>query len=167
MSRNCQFWNLLSERSVSMSPWPLCRRSGGAWKESQCMVIRWVSRISQHVRSHPGSHHVCSALKSQLNTGRVSPAESWKPLSVASRWAVVIEFSRRWPHSIRRCSRSRVMGRDGSPIPRYARGACISADATVLRNPICCFVGLRYFLWMLIRVLCEMMETPRGNDMAV
>jgi hypothetical protein len=167
MLHSCQFWNLLRELSISMSPWSLCRMSGGAWKESHCIVMRWVLRISQQVSSHPGLHQVCSVLKSQLKTGRVSPDESWKPLSVANRWAVVIDFSRRWPHSIRRCSRSRVMERDGIPIPRYARGACIRADATVLWNPICCFVGLIYFLWMLISSLCGMRETPRGDDIAV
>jgi hypothetical protein len=45
------------------------------------------------------------------------------------------------------------MGGEGSPIPRYARGAWMKSAATVLRNPICCLVGRKYLRWMLISVL--------------
>jgi hypothetical protein len=148
-------------------PWSLGLRRGGAWKELHSSVMRWVVRISQHVSIHPGLHQAWSELKSYWNTGRVSPEDIWKPLSVASKCAVVIEFSRKWPQSMRRCRISRVTGREDNPMPRYARGACMKADATVLKNPICCLVGRRYCLCMLVSFLWGMLETPSVNDMAV
>jgi hypothetical protein len=62
---------------------------------------------------------------------------------------------------------SQDIGRHGKPTPRYALGVNIKELHTVARNPICCFVGRRYFLWMLVRALCERLDIPRVKDIAV